>query len=424
MRKKYDVVLYGASGFVGAQTVAYFSDHAPPELRWAIAGRNPVKLEKVKRTFEGSGQPIEVLIADSRRKEDIESLVKQTRVILTTAGPFALCGENLVACCARYGVDYVDITGETMFVRDMMDRYGEQAEASGAKIIPFCGFDAVPSDLGVFIANHYIHETLKCKMRSARGYFSIKGGFNGGTLATLLNLFESGAWKLMKDPGILIPGNATASMLPRDEHHTRYDRDVRKWTAPFMMGAINTPVVNRSAALFSRWGEGYGSNFQYREFHQIGKWWNPFAALGITLTLKLLDRMGQYAPLRKFMKVAGPAPGKGPSEASMNEGFFHFDVIAVSEDGDKIQVRISHKGDPGNRGTVKFLCESALCLALDRDQLPGGAGRCGFLTPAVGLGHALIGRLRHAGISITETSMQAGNTDKRPLSELSAKGCS
>jgi short subunit dehydrogenase-like uncharacterized protein len=400
MEKKYDVVLYGASGFVGAQTAAYFKKHAPANVTWAIAGRNPQKLERVQRTFN-VGKPVDVLVADSRDKASIEAIVKRTRVVLTTAGPFALYGENIIAACAKYGVDYVDITGEPVFIRDMIRKYEKQAKASGAKIIPFCGFDSVPSDLGVFIANNYIHEILKSSTRAAQGFFSIKGGFNGGTLATMLNMFESGAWKEMKDPAVLITDDSHGITLISDDYRVHYDRDVRKWTAPFMMGAINTRVVNRSAALFSRLGEGYGDNFQYSEYHKIGDWWNPLPAMAVACTLRTMNTIGPYRHVRKLLGTFGPAPGEGPSEDVMNNGYYSFEVIGTSWSGAKVRVVFSGDGDPGNRGTIRFLSESALCLVTDRDRLPGGENRTGFLTPAAGLGSVLVDRLKKAGISIT-----------------------
>lgn len=409
MKKKYDIVLYGATGFTGRQAAAYLGGNAPEGVTWAVAGRDRRRLQDVADSVDRHGSRPDVLAADAGDCRAIGALAGEARVVASTAGPFSLSGENLVAACAKQGTDYVDITGETAFVRRMIDAYGSAARASGAKIIPCCGFDAVPSDIGTYLAVRHVRKITGGGTRAIRGYFSIRGGLNGGTFSTMLNMFESGAWEEMKNPNLLTDGPEGAPGRPGMGYRARYDRRVRSWTAPFLMGVINTPVVNRSAALLSDCDQSYGRDFRYSEYHRIGGRWNPLPALAISSALRTVDKLGEYALVRRIMKRIGPGIGEGPSEHSMNRGYFRFDVVAEPERGPSVTVRLAGEGDPGNRATVKFLCESALCLALDREKLPGGRARGGFLTPAAGLGTILADRLRRTGVSIEVPAGDAGS---------------
>ncbi len=199
----YDVVLYGASGFVGKQTVQYFARHASSEqVRWAIAGRNRQKLEAVR---DEVGTAVDVLVADSQDQSAIAAIVSQTRVLLTTAGPFALYGNALVDACVRFKTHYVDITGETPWIRTLIDRYHAQAAADGTRIIPCCGFDSVPSDLGAYLVARYLQRALNVPCQQVNAYFQMAGGLNGGTLASASNLHDSTDAATLADPFLLNP---------------------------------------------------------------------------------------------------------------------------------------------------------------------------------------------------------------------------
>jgi short subunit dehydrogenase-like uncharacterized protein len=198
----YDVILYGASGFVGKQTVQYFASHAPADLQWAIAGRSRQKLEAVRDEI---GVTVDVLVADSQNQTEIDAIVSQTRVILTTVGPFALYGTAIVDACVRFKTHYVDITGETPWVRTLIDRYHAQAAIDGTRIIPCCGFDSVPSDLGGYLIVRYLQRELNLPCQQVNAYFQAAGGFNGGTLASAFNLYDSQGLTQMNQPFLLNP---------------------------------------------------------------------------------------------------------------------------------------------------------------------------------------------------------------------------
>jgi short subunit dehydrogenase-like uncharacterized protein len=372
MPRDFDVILYGATGFTGRQTVAYFEKHAPPDLRWAIAGRNREKLE----AFHAPA-----FVADSADQAAIDKVVQNTRVLLNTAGPFALYGTKVVDACVRFGTHYVDITGETPWVRMLIDRYHERAAADGTRIIPCCGFDSIPSDLGAML----IARALGRQTSEVKAFFQMRGGLNGGTLASALNMYESGADKAAADLFLLSPTITRAPRpLEQDPVKAVYDDDIHAWTAPFVMGAINTRVVRRSCAIS-------GMDFAYQEYSKAG---GHFAASALASGGAFFEKLLRSSATRSLLQKISPAPGEGPSVKTMDNGWFRCTLFGRSKDGRTAEGVIAGQGDPGNRVTVKCLCESALAVALD--ALPE---RAGVLTPSTGIGDALIDRLRAQGMT-------------------------
>jgi short subunit dehydrogenase-like uncharacterized protein len=330
--------------------------------------------------------------------------VSQTQILLNTAGPFALYGNAIVDACVRFNTHYVDITGETPWIKELCDRYHERAAANGTRIIPCCGFDSVPSDLGTYLVVRYLQQELGASCRAVKAYFQANGGFNGGTLASGFNLYDSGKASLVGNPFLLDPsGDRSPAEIEqnRDPVSPQYEPEIGAWVAPFFMGAINTRVVRRSNALYAQWQEPYGSDFTYQEYLKFdSSWLGSLQAFGVTAATALFVGAMQPSPIRNLLQPLLPQPGSGPSEKTMNEGWFRCELLGWSSNGRKVQGLISDRGDPGNRATVKFLCESALCLALDEDKLPGGGQRGGILTPATGLGNVLAERLRQTGMTI------------------------
>lgn len=377
--RDFDIILYGATGFIGRQTVEYFKQHAPSGLTWAIAGRNQSRL-----TALNAGVP--ALLADASDQSAIDAIVKRTKVLLTTAGPFAIYGTGFVDACVRFGTHYTDITGETHWVRTLIDRYHEKASAEGTRIVPCCGFDSVPSDLGAML----IAQTLGPETREVKAFFKMRGGLNGGTLASMMHMYESSANKIMDDLFLLSPSTSRApSALERDPTREAYDTDVKSWTTPFLMSKINTRVVRRSCAL-------QGIDFAYQEYTKFdGTLAGPLALI-VTAGGSLFGHAMEYPGMRRVLRTVAPAPGEGPSPHTMDNGWFRCELFGRASNGRTAQGTVSDHGDPGNRVTVKCLCESALALALD--QLPA---RAGVLTPSTGIGEALVTRLRARGMTLT-----------------------
>ena len=399
--RPYDVVLYGASGFVGKQTVQYFASHTSCEqVRWAIAGRNRQKLEAVRAQVRA---PVDILVADSQDRRAVDDIVSQTRVLLTTAGPFNLYGNGLVDACVRLKTHYVDITGETPWVRTLIDRYHTQAALDGTRIVPCCGFDSVPSDLGTYLVVRYLQRELGVPCNRVDAYFQAYGGLNGGTLASAFNLYDSNPAAQFKDPFLLNPSAVhTQAEIDRnrDPEAPLFEPNLNTWVGPFFMGPVNTRIVRRSCALYDQWQEPYGPEFTYQEYLKFDQPLAWLKATSVSAAVALFTGALQQPQLQSFLQPFLPQPGSGPSEQTMNQGWFSCELLGTAVDGRKVRGLIRDQGDPGNRATVKLLCESALSLALPADELPGGQARGGILTPATGLGEVLAERLRRAGMTL------------------------
>ena len=396
--RTYDIVLYGATGFVGRQTAAYFANYQglPKGFKWAVAGRSESKLHAVLK--ECAATDAGVVVAEAHDAEAMDALARSARVVLSTAGPFALYGSTLVDACVRNGTHYVDITGETPWVRGLIDRYHEQAQSTGTRIIPMCGFDSIPSDISAFLAQQAMQEKFGEPCVSVKTAFSVRGGFNGGTLASALNLVSKGEADTAADPFLLNPAGTQPDNVNKhtDVVLPRNDADFSAWLGPFFMAVANTRVVRRSAALL-----GYGKEFSYQEYMRFGR--GPVGALA-SAAVSAGSFLGPIALKSKAVlalatKLA-PPPGSGPSEASMNNGSFRCQWVGKSATGRVVRGVVADKGDPGNRATTKMVCESALALALQTADLPGGVKGGGVLTPASGLGQVLVDRLRKAGMTL------------------------
>jgi short subunit dehydrogenase-like uncharacterized protein len=402
MKREFDVVLYGATGFTGRQTVDYFLSNAPANLRWAIAGRNAQKLAALAESL--SRAPAGIIVADGTDAPAVDGMCQRTRVLLTTAGPFNRYGREVLAGCVRHQVHYVDITGETPFARDMIDLHHTQAVQTGTRIIPFSGFDSVPSDLGVYLTVKALREAYGQTCRRVSASFKMKGGLNGGTVASGMDMATSGRVRELEDVLLLNPPTHRSDeerARSTEFKRPRYDTLRQTWLTPFVMAPINTRVVRRSNALFAQLGEAYGDQFAYEESLEVSR---RIKAHVIARGSLVGESMMRSRLGRKIVGWATPKPGQGPSEAVMDGGFFRVRLVGTAEDGREIMLTLSSAGDPGNRVTVKILCESALALALDSDVLPGGPSRGGILTPATGLGEVLVSRLKAVGFTM-ETQM-------------------
>jgi len=400
-RRKFDIVLYGASGFVGRQTVAYLAAHARTlalGLRWGLAGRNPDKLAQARKAAGPGASEAAIIVAPADDAQALARLARSASVVLNTAGPFALSGSALVQACVDSGTHYVDITGETPWVRQMIDRHHAQAAQMRTRIIPCCGFDSVPSDLGAWMLMQAMQQRHGVPCVDVKAAFTLRGGVNGGTLASALNLWDSGSAQALADPFLLDPEGAGSHDVRAhaDPVLPVFNGDFQAWLGPFVMGPINTRVVRRSAALL-----GYGANFHYQEYQRVGGGLVAgAAALSLSAGMRVSKAALGLSPVRRLAARLMPGPGEGPSRERMDQGWFRCELVGRSATGQRVRARIEDQGDPGNRATTKMVCEAALALLGDTQELPGGAGHGGVLTPASGLGGALVQRLRQAGMTL------------------------
>lgn len=394
-RRQYDVTLFGATGFTGRQAARYLSEHAPPGLRWAVAGRSRAKLELLQAETHASG----IVVADTRDRAAIDAMVADARVLASTVGPFAQHGSGVVEACVRDGTDYVDITGETAWVRGLIDRHHAAAAAAGTRIVPFCGFDSVPSDLAALLVASWIRDRWGQDTRRVSASFALRGGYGGGTLATALHSAETGELAAARDVLLLNPPERASDAeraRSADLDAVRYDAIRRTWLAPFAMARINTRVVRRSNALLDSIGQGYGPEFAYEE---AGEHRTRAAAEAVRVGLRLFERALASERARALLRRVGPAPGEGPPERAREQGAMRLRLVAEGASGRLVLATLRARGDPGSRVTVMILSEAALALATQRDALPRAPGG-GILTPATGIGLVLLDRLEAAGLQV------------------------
>jgi len=389
MDKDIDIIIYGATGFTGQLCVKYFQS-LETTAKWAIAGRNQEKLRKVA---EENLAEVEILIADSHDEVALDNLTLRAKVILSTAGPFHRYGSKLVASCVKNNTHYVDITGENFWVKGLIENHHEEAARKGIRIIPSCGFDSIPSDLGTFFAAKALSQPIK----RIESFHSYQGGASGGTLETMFSMGELDLGDDLTDPFLLNPEDSYSNkqkQLSSDRIGIAKKPEINAWSGPFIMATANTRVVRRTEALLALRQESYGTDFTYQE-HAFHKSW--FSAVK-SLLLTGLSVLVLLSPLKRLVKPFLPKPGEGPSESVQENGWFDCKYIVETEEGIKKVFNMSGKGDPGYKVTSKLVSECALCLIENQDELPGGKEYGGILTSASGLGDPLIARLKNAGI--------------------------
>ncbi len=402
--REFDVVVYGATGFVGKLLTDYLARYAPRGTRIALAGRSEQKLIALRDTLTGEAGQWPLIVADAADDDALDALAKRTTVVVTTVGPYLKYGIRMVAACATNGTHYADLTGEVLFVRQCIDDYDETAKATGARIVNSCGFDSIPSDLGVLLAYEYARDHGLGKLGDTTLVVrSMKGGFSGGTIDSMrasVDLVKANPElaKVSEDPFALSPDRANESTRPQPSDTAVLERSAEfgGWVGPFVMAEYNTRVVRRSNALLN-WA--YGPDFRYREVSSFGNGpLAPVVALGMGAGMRVAWTGMGIKPVRAVLDRALPDPGEGPSEEQRRAGRFLIEVHANTASGAKVISRVAATGDPGYQATSVMLAESALALALNGDRLPGHVG---VLTPATAMGDVLIERLQKADFVAT-----------------------
>jgi short subunit dehydrogenase-like uncharacterized protein len=398
--RELDVVVFGATGFAGRLVAGYLADHAPDGVRIGLAGRSAQRLADLRARLGAAASAWPLLVADSADPASVAALARAARVVATTVGPYRRQGLPLVEACASAGTDYADLSGEVLFIRESIDRCHDVAAGAGTRIVHCCGFDSVPSDLGVLL----LHQAARMDgtgdlAGTTLVVTALRGGVSAGTLASGMGQRDEAAAsaerrRVVEDPYALSPDRAAEPDLgdERDLDWVSYDSDLGRWVGPFLMAGLNTRVVRRSNAL-QDWA--YGRRFRYREVTGFGT--SPAAAVqaaAFSTALKAAAAGLAFGPSRALLGQLLPVLGEGPGEKTRRTGFFRMQIHTRTPAGVRYLAKIEARGDPGYAATSVMLGESALCLALDRDRLPD---RAGVLTPATAMGAALAGRLRSAG---------------------------
>ncbi|WP_201604026.1 saccharopine dehydrogenase family protein [Psychrobacter submarinus] len=404
--RPYAVVLYGATSFVGQITAKYLSQFLADsnDIEWAIAGRDEEKLKKLQSEISdsGSAKKVDIIIANSNDEASLDEMTKQAKVVISTVGPYLKYGEPLIKSCANNGTDYVDLTGEAIFIKDMMDKYQDTASQSGARIVNSCGFDSIPSDLGVYFTQQQaekqfdeVCEKIHMRVKAA------KGGLSGGTVASMATIFEEvgkdkSRRKQVANPYLLNDDADAPNVRQKNVSKPEYDSEHGRWLAPFVMASINTRIVHRTNQLTDY---EYGREFKYDE-----AMWMKDGVKGQLTSYALSAGLFGFAttmmfkPSRELLsKHVLPKSGSGPSKSEQENGYFDIRFFGYTPSNDSISTKVTGDRDPGYGSTSRMLAQSALCLAQDisHQDVKGG-----FWTPASAMGDKLIARLEeHSGLS-------------------------
>ncbi len=405
----FDIVIYGATSFVGQIVVRYLAEHLqrhPGEnMVWAMAGRSREKLEEVRSSLSLVGE-IPLIVADAEDESALRVMCEQTRVVISTVGPYALYGTTLVKVCAETGTDYCDLTGETQWIKRMIDRFEVQAKQSGARILHCCGFDSIPSDLGVARLQQTARERFGEPCADVRMCVKgMKGGVSGGTFASMLNIAKEAVTnpelrRILANPYALCPPDHVFTTRQKKLRGVMFDPDFQVWSVPFFMAAINTRVVHRSNALS---GNAYGENFSYGEVVWTGSGTRGRINAHLMNASLMAFLIGvALKPGRWLLEsVLLPKPGQGPSPEAQRKGYYDLRFVGHSKAGQRIELKVTGDRDPGYGSTAKMLVQAGICLALtSREQKPGG-----FWTTATAFDERIYQRLTdYAGLSFEVVS--------------------
>jgi short subunit dehydrogenase-like uncharacterized protein len=376
---KFDIIVYGATGFTGQLVAEYLAAHykADGSLKWAMAGRSRDKLAAVRDAI-GAPKDTSLIVADAGDPASLKAMVAQTKSVITTVGPYLLYGNELLAACVAAGVDYFDLCGEPIWMRQKIDQHEAAAKNSGARIVFSCGYDSLPFELGVFCAQEEAKKAFGAPAARVKGRVrKMSGTLSGGTAASMRAIVEATMRDLslvtmLRDPFVLTPGFDG----PKQPLGNRpvFDEDLKSWTAPFVMANINTRNVHRSNMLL---GFPYGKDFVYDEMVMTGP-----GEQGEALARKVM------AANNKFSGTEVPKPGEGPSREERENGMYDLLFVAIAPDGRQVRAAVKGDRDPGYGSTSKMISECAICLLRDAPEVPGG-----IWTPGAAMGDKLIKRL-------------------------------
>ena len=395
--KQFDIIIWGATSFTGKLVVEYlFEKFASTKIKWAIAGRNKEKLENIRSKVADKNIPI--FIADSFDEKSLSVIVKKSKVICSTVGPYSLYGSLLVELCVKHSTNYCDITGEAQWIRKIIDKFHEDAKKKKIKIVNSCGFDSIPSDMGVYFIQNKIKKTYKSYAKSIKMRVAgIRGGISGGTYGSMNNLLkeayaDKSVFKVLNNPYGLNPNDKMEGLDKKDLRKIIFDNELNSWIYPFIMAGINTKIVRRSNALSNF---QYGKEFTYEEATIAGKGISGFWKAILALFPLAMIGINPNSFLKKIVNSFMPKPGEGPGIEKRKNGFYNLRFYITIDKKKKAFAKVIGDSDPGYGSTSKMLAESALSLAFD--NLPGNYG---VITPSFAMGDKLLNRLKeNAGLS-------------------------
>ncbi|CAG8613471.1 9646_t:CDS:2 [Paraglomus brasilianum] len=410
--RKFDIVLFGATGFTGKEVAEYLALYGPQGMRWSLAGRSLAKLETLKKRLvdiSPNSSNIDVVTADVNDKSSLHDIVRDAKVVITTVGPYTKYGTPVVEACVQNKTDYVDITGETPWIKKIIEQFHMTAESCGTILVPSCGFDSVPSDIGTLMVVDFIKQKWDRDTGEVKGTVKwLKGGISGGTIQSTFAVLEQpwSAIEMFTDPYFLSPVTGQQGFsLP-----LCYDSDFGKWQGPHFLAASNERLVQRSYGLKSIAGHSYGKFFSYREYFSYR---NIITALLATISWSFVSMALFIPPLRWILQKYALQPGSGPTKEQIEKGGFECQFIGEAciepyEKPLKAMAKVKGFKDPGYGETAKMVSECALALVYDRQRIPGKGG---IMTPSTAFGHVLVERLNAAGMELSVEALTKSKDD-------------
>eukprot|EP00127_Corallochytrium_limacisporum_P003922 Clim_evm7s155 gene=Clim_evmTU7s155 len=385
----FDFIVWGATGYTGNLVVEYLAKRPSTNYKWAIAGRTKSKLEKIKANAVALNpklSDLEIVVADVSNQSSIEAMVNKAKLVIATAGPYVRVGEPVVKACAKLGTSYVDVTGETYWVKEMIQKYEADAKRTGATLVSCCGFDSVPAEMTTFFMAQKMKELTGEETKSVRSYVRVRGGASGGTLGTMFAGFEAGKISEGGKPSLLNTPTYPGKQNKRDDFSVDYQKEMGQYYGPFIMANTNTRIVRRTQALLAdKNGTGYGQNFTYFEHQLFPSYW---AAKSTQIGLAIFAVVMFIPPLRWILKRLIPAPGTGAEESQRKKNYFIYNAIAESPSGKRVKGLMS--GPDPYEETAKYAAETSIAILANRPDT-------GFLTPATAGGQTLLKALEQAG---------------------------
>ncbi len=407
---EHDLVIMGATGFTGKLVVEYLIKNygvKNAKFTWAMAGRDKKKLERVRSSFQyldSNSNHIPILIVDSHDPVLLDSMTSNCRLVISTVGPYLKFGEPLIESCIKNGTHYCDLTGEVPFIRRSIDSFDLKAKENNCRIIHSCGFDSIPSDIGVLLLQMDSLKRFNKPCEEVNLYVrSIRGGLSGGTIDSMISIFNymrsnPEDQNLLKSPFSLNPRNSIENDTRQPNlKSVKWNDDIQRWVCPFIMSGFNSRIVRRTNAITDH---RYGIDFRYSEVSSFKKGMTGFfRAMVMFIGLVIIQICLKVRPLLWCLrKFSLPSPGEGPSKETRDNGFFKLELIGSMENIKKVSLTVTGDSDPGYSATAKMITESALSVLLDQDRIPKVHG---VLTPASGIGAVLAERLKDKGINFS-----------------------
>eukprot|EP01023_Acetabularia_acetabulum_P051212 TRINITY_DN5640_c0_g1_i13.p1 TRINITY_DN5640_c0_g1~~TRINITY_DN5640_c0_g1_i13.p1 ORF type:complete len:431 (-),score=68.30 TRINITY_DN5640_c0_g1_i13:35-1327(-) len=422
--RPFQLVIWGASGYTGKILCKQLAQEYQGEVKWALAGRNRAKLEAFKEELIKINPEcvnVPIIEANIDDQKSVDKMVKQAKVVVALAGPFARFGTPVVDASVRLGTHYCDICGELPWIKKSVESYHEKAKAKKTKIVHACGFDSVPSDLGAYMVVDFMLKNLKKHCGKLDMFVTkFKSTPSGGSISTAIDLFEMPAheFELCKDPYCLDQAGSVRGKDTGDQWGVGYNRLAACWTYPYRFSMVNTRIVRRTNCLT---GQKYGQNFRYNEAVQAE---GPIDAFMGALGTAALGFFGLIRPFRNAVRNQLPKLGEGPPEQISSKGSWSYRFVGFTdaEEGEKpirVEAVARSKKEPSNQETARIVLEAGICLALQQEELnEQGYQSGGVLTPATAMGGILLQRLRNKGVVFEITKPNSQKQTTRPRAPL------